>query len=142
MAFLEKLKNNQDEPKARPEKAEIKTEAKNDWKTAEGQLAIDIYEAGDDLVIQTAIAGVDAESLDISIEKDLLIIRGERRNPAKESQKNYFVQECFFGPFSREVILPREIDPGHTKAAMEDGILTIRMPKVERDKKRKIVIEK
>jgi HSP20 family protein len=85
---------------------------------------------------------VDAESLDISIEKDLLIIRGERRNPAKESQKNYFVQECFFGPFSREVILPREIDPGHTKAAMEDGILTIRMPKVERDKKRKIVIEK
>jgi len=142
MAFLEKLKNSQDDPKTRVEKTEMKAENKSEWKSAEGQLAIDIYETEDDLVLQTAIAGVDAESLDISIEKDLLIIRGERKNPAKEAKKNYFVQECFFGPFSREAILPREIDPGHTKAAMEDGILTIRMPKVERDKKRKIVIEK
>jgi len=124
------------------EKTEVKTEAKSEWKSAEGQLAIDVYETEDDLVLQTAIAGMDAESLDISIEKDLLIVRGERKNPAKESKKNYFVQECFFGLFSREVILPREIDPGHTKAAMEEGILTIRMPKIERDKKRKIIIEK
>lgn len=134
MAFLEKLKSSEE----KNEKAEIK----RDWKNSEGQLAVDIYETEEDLVLQTAIAGVEADSLDISLEKDLLIVRGERKNPAKETKKNYFVEECYFGPFSREVILPREIDPSHTKAAMEEGILTIRMPKIERDKKRKIVIEK
>ncbi|MFA5743188.1 MAG: Hsp20/alpha crystallin family protein [Candidatus Paceibacterota bacterium] len=134
MAFLEKIKDSE-------EKNE-KAESKRDWKATEGQLAVDIYETEEDLVLQTAIAGVEADSLDISMEKDLLIVKGERKNPAKETKKNYFVEECYFGSFSREVILPREIDPTHTKASMEEGILTIRMPKIERDKKRKIVIEK
>jgi HSP20 family protein len=142
MAFLEKLKASEEKrSEEKNEKAE-KTEAKRDWKVSEGQLAVDIYETEEDLVLQTAIAGVEADSLDISLEKDLLIVKGERKNPAKEAKKNYFVEECYFGSFSREVILPREIDPSHTKASMEEGILTIRMPKIERDKKRKIVIEK
>lgn len=142
MAFLEKLKASEEKrSEEKNEKAE-KTEAKRDWKVSEGQLAVDIYETEEDLVLQTAIAGVEADSLDISLEKDLLIVKGERKNPAKEVKKNYFVEECYFGSFSREVILPREIDPSHTKASMEEGILTIRMPKIERDKKRKIVIEK
>ena len=142
MAFLEKLKASEEKkPEEKNEKAE-KAEAKRDWKVSEGQLAVDIYETEEDLVLQTAIAGVEADSLDISLEKDLLIVKGERKNPAKETKKNYFVEECYFGSFSREVILPREIDPSHTKASMEEGILTIRMPKIERDKKRKIVIEK
>jgi HSP20 family protein len=142
MAFLEKLKASEEKrSEEKNEKAE-KTETKRDWKVTEGQLAVDIYETEEDLVLQTAIAGVEADSLDISLEKDLLIVKGERKNPAKETKKNYFVEECYFGSFSREVILPREIDPTHTKASMEEGILTIRMPKIERDKKRKIVIEK
>ena len=142
MAFLEKLKASEEKrSEEKNEKAE-KAEAKRDWKVTEGQLAVDIYETEEDLVLQTAIAGVEADSLDISLEKDLLIVKGERKNPAKETKKNYFVEECYFGSFSREVILPREIDPTHTKASMEEGILTIRMPKIERDKKRKIVIEK
>lgn len=142
MAFLEKIKASEEKkPEEKNEKTE-KTEIKKDWKISEGQLAVDIYETEEELVLQTAIAGVEAESLDISLEKDLLIIRGDRKNPAKETKKNYFVQECYFGSFSREVILPREIDPSHTKAAMEEGILTIRMPKIERDKKRRITIEK
>ncbi|MDD4625163.1 MAG: Hsp20/alpha crystallin family protein [Candidatus Pacebacteria bacterium] len=149
MAFLEKLKSSEEKkeekaPEEKNEKSEKveKIDTKRDWKVSEGQLAVDIYETEEELVLQTAIAGVEAESLDISLEKDLLIVKGERKNPAKETKKNYFVQECYFGSFSREVILPREIDPSHTKAAMEEGILTIRMPKIERDKKRRITIEK
>ncbi|MFA5643151.1 MAG: Hsp20/alpha crystallin family protein [Candidatus Paceibacterota bacterium] len=155
MAFLEKFKKPQEEQKPQDQERkeesqtekqeekmpEIKNESKNNWGAAEGQLAIDMYETEQDLVLQTAIAGIEAESLDISLEKDLLIVRGERKNPAKDAKKNYFVEECYFGLFSREIILPREIDPIHTKAAMESGLLTIRMPKIERDKKRKIVIE-
>jgi len=137
MAFLEKLKKNQ-----KKEILENKSsEEKRDWKISEGQLSADIYETETELIIQTAIAGVQAKELDISLENDVLIIKGERENPAKDSKKNYFSKECYFGPFSREVILPREIDPSRVKATMEEGILTIRMPKIEREKKKKIIIE-
>jgi len=137
MAFLEKLKKNQ-----KKEILENKSsEEKRDWKISEGQLSADIYETETELIIQTAIAGVQAKELDISLENDVLIIKGERENPTKDSKKNYFSKECYFGPFSREVILPREIDPSRVKATMEEGILTIRMPKIEREKKKKIIIE-
>jgi len=137
MAFLEKLKKNQ-----KKEILENKSsEEKRDWKISEGQLSADIYETETELIIQTAIAGVQAKELDISLENDVLIIKGERENPTKDSKKNYFSKECYFGPFSREVILPREIDPSRVKATMEEGILTIRIPKIEREKKKKIIIE-
>jgi len=137
MAFLEKLKKNQ-----KKEILENKSsEEKRDWKISEGQLSADIYETETELIIQTAIAGVQAKELDISLENDVLIIKGERENPTIDSKKNYFSKECYFGPFSREVILPREIDPSRVKATMEEGILTIRMPKIEREKKKKIIIE-
>jgi len=137
MAFLEKLKKNQ-----KKEILENKSsEEKRDWKISEGQLSADIYETETELIIQTAIAGVQAKELDISLENDVLIIKGERENPTKDSKKNYFSKECYFGPFSREVILPREIDPSRVKATMEEGILTIRMPKIEREKKKKIITE-
>jgi len=137
MAFLEKLKKNQ-----KKEILENKSsEEKRDWKISEGQLSADIYETETELIIQTAIAGVQAKELDISLENDVLIIKGERENPTKDSKKNYFSKECYFGPFSREVILPREIDPSRVKATMEEGNLTIRMPKIEREKKKKIIIE-
>lgn len=103
----------------------------------EGQLIIDIYQTENDLVIQSAVAGVKPEDLDISIEREVLTIRGGRE---KQSQENgdYFIKECFWGPFSREVILPVEVDSGRAKAVFKEGILTIRIPKIQREKKMKI----
>jgi len=105
----------------------------------EGQLTIDVYQTENDLVIQSAIAGVKPENLDISIERDIIIIKGSREKSTGENG-DYFIRECFWGPFSREVILPAEVDPSRAKASFKEGILTIRMPKIEREKKRKISI--
>jgi HSP20 family protein len=105
----------------------------------EGQLAVDVYQTETHLVIQAAIAGVGPESLDISMEKDVITIKGWRDKQFDEGG-DYFTQECYWGPFSREVILPVEIDPDEAEATMKQCILTIKMPKILREKKRKISI--
>jgi HSP20 family protein len=147
-----KIEKNPEEDKGfskKPGKLEIKAkpiekeEAEENWPTLseelEGQLAIDIYQTEDYLVIQSAIAGVKPENLDISIEKDLIVIKGKREKPFEESG-DYFTQECFWGPFSREVILPVEVDPNRAEAKMKEGILMIKLPKISREKKRKIQV--
>lgn len=106
----------------------------------EGELTVDIYQTENDLVVQSAVAGVKPENLDISIERDILTIKGSRENPF-EGGGDYFTQECYWGPFSREIILPVEVDPNRTEAIMEEGILTIRIPKILREKKRKITVK-
>jgi HSP20 family protein len=119
---------------------EMSQEEKEEWSGAEeGQLAVDIYQTETDLVIQSAVAGVNAQNIDISLEKDMLTIKGCRRN-TEGDKGDYFSQECFWGPFSREIILPAEVDPEKVVAKMKDGILTIRIPKIMREKKRKITI--
>ncbi len=107
--------------------------AKEDWLEPEGELTIDVYQTETELVIQSAIAGVKPEDLDISMERDVITIKGNRQKPFEE-EGDYFAQECYWGPFSREVILPAEVDPERTEAVMKDGILTIRIPKILREK--------
>jgi HSP20 family molecular chaperone IbpA len=125
-------------------KEEIKTE-KEKWSAfggePEGQLTIDVYQTDGHLVIQSAIAGIKAEDLDISIEEDVITIKGIREKPDEREKRNYFYQECYWGPFSREIILPVEVDPNRAEAAMKEGILTLRLPKIERKRKRKIAIK-
>lgn len=120
------------------EENKIKPENK-DWFQAEGQLVVDVYETNGEIVIQSAIAGINPEDLDISIENDLVIIKGERKEIPEKKEKNYFYKECYWGAFSREIILPAEVDAGKAQATMKNGILTIRIPKIEREKKKLIV---
>lgn len=128
-----------------------KEEEKKSWSAfggqPEGQLAIDVYQTKNELVIQSAIAGVKPENLDISMESDVITIRGNREKPFEDATlptapENYFAQECYWGPFSREIILPVEVDPNRVEAAMKEGILTIRLPKIEREKKRRITVKR
>ena len=114
-------------------------EVEEKWLEAEGELAIDVYQTETEVVIQSAIAGVRPENLDIAIERDILTIRGNREKPFEESG-DYFTQECYWGPFSREVVMPVEVDPERVEATMKDGILTIRIPKLLREKLRKIKV--
>lgn len=113
---------------------------KEKWFEPEGQLAIDVYQTKNELVIQSAIAGVKPENLDISIEDDVITIRGDREKPPGE-EGNYFAQECYWGLFSREIILPVEVDPGRVEATIKEGILTIRIPKILREGKKKISVK-
>lgn len=125
------------EKKEAKEEEEVE-EKKNEWPEAEGQLVVDVFQTENDLFIQAPIAGVKAEDLDIEIEKDILTIRGERKKPTIEGA-DYFINECYWGKFYRQIILPVEIDPNRVEAFLTEGILTIRMPKLLKEKKRKII---
>ena len=109
------------------------------WLEPVGQLAVDVYQTEVELIIQSAIAGVKPEDLDISIEKDIVMISGERKKPLEE-KGDYFSQECYWGKFSKQIILPVEIDPNKIEATLNDGILTIRLPKLFKEKKRRIMV--
>ncbi len=133
--------------KIKIEKEKSKTEEKNEiekskaWFEPEGQLAVDVFQTDGEIIIQSAVAGIKPEELDISIENDVVTIRGSRGKTFEEEGTNYFYQECYWGRFSREIILPAEVDPSRAEAAMKNGILTIRIPKIEKEKKRKIDIK-
>ena len=125
--------------KVEPEKEVL--EGEGDELESDGQLAIDVYENDDNFIIQSTIAGVKAEDLDISIENDLVTIRGSRENRYKEEGGKYYYQECYWGSFSRQVILPEEVDGAKAEASMKDGVLILTIPKVKKTKKRKISVK-
>jgi HSP20 family protein len=117
-----------------------KEEITDKWLETEGELVVDVYQTETDLVVVSVIAGVNGEDLNIWVEGDVLSIEGERKKPLEE-KGDYFFQECYWGKFGRKIILPVEIDPNKIEASFEKGILIIRMPKLQREKKRKIVIK-
>lgn len=112
----------------------------NDEET-EGQLTIDVYQDGDDVVVQSTVAGVSPEDLDIHITNESVAVRGERQKSEKIEDKDYFYQECFWGKFSRSVMLPVEVDPEKSTAVVKNGVLTIRMPKMNRQKAKKVKVK-
>lgn len=112
----------------------------NDEET-EGQLTIDVYQDGDDVVVQSTVAGVSPEDLDIHITNESVAVRGERQKSEKIEDKDYFYQECFWGKFSRSVMLPVEVDPERSTAVVKNGVLTIRMPKMNRQKAKKVKVK-
>jgi len=107
-----------------------------------GELVVDVYETEKDVVVESAIAGITANELDISLEQDILVIKGERKDPADaDKDKNYFVKECYFGSFEKEIILPKEVDTSQIKAKMKNGLLIIRRPKQGNGDHQKIEIK-
>ncbi len=106
----------------------------------EGQLTIDVYQTDSDIVIKSTIAGVRPEDLDIQINNDMVTIRGERRKEEETREEDYYYQECYWGAFSRSIILPVDIQANKAEAIMKNGILTIRLPKAETAKARKIQV--
>ncbi len=95
----------------------------------EGQLAIDVYQTAKNIFIKSTIAGVNPEDLKISLHNDLLTISGIRSSEIENKKGNYLYQECYWGSFSRSIILPTEIDSKQVKAELENGILTITLNK-------------
>lgn len=130
----------EEEPLEEPSN-EPQEEDEPSWLKAEGELVIDVYQTDKDIVIQTAIAGVRAQDLDISIENDMVTIVGERKHPNTDEPKKYYCEECYWGAFSRQIILPEEIDPDKAKTSMRNGVLTLRLPLLDKQKTRKIEIE-
>jgi HSP20 family protein len=104
----------------------------------EGQLTLDVYQTKDNVMIKSTIAGVKPENLDITIANDMVTIRGERKKDEEVKPEDYFYQECYWGPFSRSIILPVDIDVEGVSAELKDGILTVTLPKAAKAKTKKI----
>ncbi len=107
---------------------------------AEGQLTIDVYQTENDIVIKSTIAGVKPEDLDVSINNDMVTVKGERKNEEEVENGNYYYQECYWGSFSRSVLLPVDVIPEKADASLKNGILTIRLPKADTTKTKKIQV--
>ena len=107
---------------------------------AEGQLAIDVYQTPDEIIVESTIAGVRGDDIDVDVTSERVTIRGERRKETMTADSDYFYQECFWGKFSRSVILPQEIDPDKAHSTIKNGVLTIHLPKLHRDRARKVKV--
>ncbi|MFA6194939.1 MAG: Hsp20/alpha crystallin family protein [Patescibacteria group bacterium] len=100
----------------------------------EGQLALDVYQTDKKIIIKSTLAGVKPENLKIALHHDLLTIKGTRSAGAEINEKDYLYRECYWGSFSRSIILPTEVDSKRVEAELENGVLTISLYKVSPNK--------
>ena len=116
-----------------------------DWmeehENREGQLAVDVFQTEDDIVLKAPIAGVKSDDLEISITDEVISIKGERKEVEETTKENYFATECYWGSFSRSYILPIAVDAEKATAGLKNGILTLRIPKLEKSKTKTIEIK-
>lgn len=132
---LEEILGEDDKEKNKEGKSE-------DWLTEyEGQLTVDVYQTSSDIVVKAPIAGVKPEDVEISITDDVLSIKGERKEENKITRENYYTQECYWGAFSRSIILPVPVLTEKAQATFKNGVLTITVPKSERIKTKNIKVK-
>lgn len=117
--------------------------AADEWDEEEalpGQLAVDVYETKERLVVKARTAGVNKSELDVSISDNQLTIRGTLSAGNEDGVENYFLQECYWGEFSRTIALPVPVKEEEIEAVLKDGVLTISFGKVKQDTVKKIQI--
>lgn len=131
------------EPKTTRLRVETETEmiASEAAAEEEGELTVDIYDREDFMVVQSTVAGVKPEDLDVSITNDTVTIRGKREQQEEVEEKNYYYKELFWGTFSRSIILPEEIEEDLAEANLKNGLLTIKLPKKRRGVVQKLKVK-
>ncbi len=107
----------------------------------EGELAVDLYETNTDLFIKTVVAGVRPDELDISITREQVTIRGNRAPERGFDGPSYHIQEVYWGPFSRTVDLPEEIEVDEAEAVAKHGLLILRLPKINKNRETKLKVK-
>ncbi|MFZ2500956.1 MAG: Hsp20/alpha crystallin family protein [Minisyncoccia bacterium] len=108
---------------------------------SDGQLPVDVYQAGGDIIIRAFVAGVKADELNISIRRDMVEIGGSRSERDRVADHDYFSHELFWGSFSRAIMLPQEVDVEASSANAKDGLLTIILPKLDKAKQTKLKVK-
>ena len=104
----------------------------------EGQLAVDVLENPQDVIIRAVIAGVKPDDIDIHVTPDLVTIRGERNSQHVSGDTVIHYEEVFWGSFSRSIILPVHVQPSEAKASFSHGVLTLTIPKVHGEMRVKV----
>jgi len=105
-----------------------------------GQLAVDVYETEEKLVVKARTAGVNKDDLDVSISDGILTISGTLSSGDDVSVTNWHIQECYWGEFSRTLALPVAVKEDEVEAVLKDGVLTISFNKVKQEQAKKIQV--
>lgn len=106
----------------------------------EAELTIDVYQTPSDIIVQTMVAGVRPEDLEISVSRDMVTVRGEREDSRVVDEENYFAKELYWGKFSRTISLPAEVEPEEVEATERHGLLTLKIKKVDKEKKNNVKV--
>ncbi len=107
----------------------------------EAELSVDVYQTPTDIIIETMVAGVKPEDLELSISRDVISIRGEREESRNIDEDNYFTKELYWGKFSRTISLPAEVEPEEVEATEKHGLLIVKIKKVDKDKKNNVRVK-
>jgi HSP20 family protein len=114
---------------------------KKEEEEEDGELPIDIYETDDEIIVQTFVAGVRPDELHISITRDTMTIKGKRQASSSIEEDNYYVRELYWGSFSRSVDLPAEVEPEEAEAVEKHGLIIIKLPKIDKEKRAQVKIK-
>jgi HSP20 family protein len=106
----------------------------------EGQLTVDVYQNASEIIVKTMVAGVKPEDLDISITRDMVTIKGSRETDTMVADDDYFHRELYWGTFSREIMLPAEVEVEEAEAVEKHGLLIIKLPKIDKHKQTKLKV--
>ncbi|HVM73977.1 MAG TPA: Hsp20/alpha crystallin family protein [Candidatus Paceibacterota bacterium] len=113
-----------------------------DWNGGdqEGELAVDVYQTPDAIVVKALIAGVQPVAVDITLAREMITITGAREDEREVEDDGYFQRELYWGSFSRTILLPEEVDVDMAEATEKHGILTIRLPKINKKRQTKLKV--
>lgn len=131
-------------PAASSKKAPEKPGKPEEWmeeSAEEGQLTVDVFQTANDIVIKTIVAGVRPDDLEISLGRDMVTIRGKREEVREAAENDFFHRELYWGSFSRTILLPEEVDTDNAEATEKHGLLTIRLPKVDKRRQTKLRVK-
>ena len=125
---------------------ELSEPVEDEWENTDdfpGQLAVDVYETADKLVVKARTAGISKSDLDVSISDNILTISGVLSGGEDEQTTRWHIQECYWGEFSRTIALPVQVkeDENSVKAELKDGVLTITFEKEKTEAPKKIAIQ-
>ncbi len=114
-----------------------------DWMTEEeeGQLSVDVAQTPSDIIIQAVVAGVKPDELDVAITQDMITIHGKRQRQREFSGEDYYYQELYWGGFSRSIMLPQEVDAESAEATLKNGLLTVKLPKLDKNRVQKVKVK-
>ena len=105
-----------------------------------GELSVDVYQTDNDIVIQAMIAGVRTEDLNVSITREMVTLEGRRQKASEVERDGYFMKELYWGAFARTILLPCEVEPSEAEAYEKNGLLTLRMPKIDKARTQKVKV--
>jgi HSP20 family protein len=113
----------------------------NEEEPEEAELTVDVYQTPTNIIVQAMVAGVNPEDIELTIGRDVVTVRGKREESRSVDEEDYFTKELYWGIFSRTITLPTEVEPDQAEATERHGLLTLKLQKVDKERKNSIKVK-